>query len=130
MAAQHSSSLLSARDIQVIIAIMMMIQYRYRIQRDCQQLLEGGCCTSGVYTIQPDDMDPFEVGSYNIISVPPGYTPIFQYESSHFSVFQCLLYQYFTKAPYLMFIQSFQFSVFCQYTRQKFEFPTCRKSVG
>ena len=36
---------------------------RYHIQRDCRELLEGGCHTSGVYTIQPDDMDPFEVGS-------------------------------------------------------------------
>ena len=31
------------------------------MQRDCQALLEHGCHTSGVYTIQPDDMDPFEV---------------------------------------------------------------------
>ncbi len=35
---------------------------RYR-KRDCQELLEGGCHTSGVYTIQPDSIDPFEAGS-------------------------------------------------------------------
>ena len=38
-------------------------QCRYSTQRDCQNLLERGCHTSGVYTVQPDNMDPFEVVS-------------------------------------------------------------------